>query len=361
MKRTVCLCLSLVLFLAACGGTTGPNATRTESRTVSTPPAGITPLRDLAQKRAIFIGAAVDYDALQNEPQYAYVLGSEFNILTPENMMKFDATEPEPNVFNFVPADAIVKFAQQHHMRVRGHTLVWYNALPTWITNGTFSRDQLIAILKQHIMTEVSHYRSSVNIWDVVNEAVADDGTLRQSIWERVIGPNYIDMAFSWAHEANPQAHLFYNDYAGEGLGTKSDAIYNLVKGMRQRGVPIYGVGLQMHVSTQYYPSTQDVITNMQRLAALGLKVQITEMDVKTQDDPNPPAQRLQDEAQIYHAEMSACLAVTACEAFVMWGFTDAHSWIPIFTNHADAPLPFDTNYQPKPAFFALEQALKEQ
>ncbi len=359
MKRTLGIVFSFLLLFTACSSTTVQNSSSTEVASIPTPPGGVTALRDLAQKRGIAIGAAVDYNALQNEPQYAYVLGSEFNILTPENMMKFDATEPEPNVFNFVPADAIVKFAQQHHMLVRGHTLVWYNALPTWITSGTFSRDQLMAILKQHIMTEVSHYRSTVNIWDVVNEAIADNGSLRQSIWERVIGPDYLDMAFRWAHEANPQAHLFYNDYAGEGLGTKSDAIYNLVKGMLQRGVPIYGVGLQMHVSTRYYPSTQEVIANMQRLAALGLKVQITEMDVKTQDDPNPPAQRLQDEAQIYHAAMIACLAVKACEAFVMWGFTDKHSWIPIFTGHADAPLIFDTNYQPKPAFFALQQALK--
>src|SRR5205085_2625309 len=128
-----------------------------------------------------------------------------------------------------------------------------------------------------------SHYRGRVNIWDVVNEALNDDGTLRNSLWLQVIGPDYIDWAFRWAHEANPQAQLYYNDYGGEGLGPKSDAIYNLVKGLLRRGVPINGVGLQMHVSIDDYPKPQDVLANMQRLAALGLKVQITEMDVEVQ------------------------------------------------------------------------------
>ena len=191
-----------------------------------------------------------------------------------------------------------------------------------------------------------------------MNEAVGDNSALRDSIWLRGIGPQYIDMAFQWAHEANPQARLFYNDYGGEGLGRKSDAIYALVKGMLQRGVPLDGVGLQMHISLDRYPNPQDVLANMRRLAALGLEVQITEMDVKTQDDARPMQAKLAAEAQLYGAMLHTCLSVTSCTAFVMWGFTDAHSWIPAYTGHADYPLIFDTQYRPKPAYFALKNVL---
>jgi endo-1,4-beta-xylanase len=321
----------------------------------------ITTLRSLAEARGKYIGAAVNVDALQNEEQYRNTLAREFDIVTPEVSMKFDATEPERNLYTFGKGDAIVAFAKAHNMQVRGHNLVWYRALPTWLGSGHFSRNELMDILRQHIFTEVSHYRGQVNIWDVVNEAVNNDGTLRDSIWLGGIGPQYLDPAFRWAHEANPQARLFYNDFGGEGLGRKSDAIYNLVRGLLQRGVPINGVGLQMHISLDAYPNPQDVLANMKRLIALGLEVQITEMDVQIQNDHRPMQTRLDAEAQIYRDMLSVCLLVKQCTAFVMWGFTDRHSWIPKFTGHLDAPLIFDGEYSPKPAFFALEGVLDEE
>jgi len=165
-------------------------------------------------------------------------------------------------------------------------------------------------------------------------------------------------MAFRWAHEANPQARLFYNDYGGEGLGQKSDAVYSFVKGLLRQGVPINGVGLEMHVTLDSYPHPQDVLANMQRLAALGLEVQITEMDVEIQYDQRPVQARLNAEAQIYSDMLSVCLSLKQCTAFVMWGFTDLHSWIPGATGHPDAPLIFDEEYRPKPAYFALVNVL---
>jgi endo-1,4-beta-xylanase len=244
-------------------------------------------------------------------------------------------------------------------MAVRGHNLVWYRALPAWVANGTFPRAQLINILRDHIMTEVSHYRGQVNIWDVVNEAIDDKGNLRDSIWLRFIGPDYIDMAFRWAHEANPQALLFYNDYGGEGLNHKSDAIYALVRGLIARGVPINGVGLQMHVALNRYPRPQDLLANMRRLAAPGLQVQITEMDVAMQGDPRPMQQRLQAQASIYNRALSTCLSFERCTVFVMWGFTDAHSWITTATGHTDYPLIFDASFRPKLAYYALLRTLR--
>ncbi len=317
-------------------------------------------LRSLAQARSMYIGTVVNVDALQSEEQYREVLAREFNIVTPEVSLKFDATEPELNHYDFDGGDTIVAFAKAHNMQVRGHTLVWYRALPSWLTAGKFSRSELMQILRDHIFTEVSHYRGQINIWDVVNEAVNNDGTLRDSIWLRGIGPDYIDWAFRWAHEANPQARLFYNDFGGEGSGRKSDAIYNLVRGLLQRGVPISGVGLQMHFGIDSYPDPQDVLANMQRLNALGLEVQITEMDVRIQGDRRPVQTRLSIQAQIYRDMLSVCLEVTGCTAFVMWGFTDLHSWIPAATGHPDAPLIFDQHYRPKPAYFALMDDLEQ-
>lgn len=295
---------------------------------------------------------------MSNEPLYSPTLAREFNMVTPEVSMKFSETEPQRDVYTFAEADSIVAFAQAHQMQVRGHNLAWYTDLPAWLTTGTFTRDQLITILRDHIITEVTRYRGQVNIWDVVNEAMGDNGVLRDSVWLRGIGPQYIDMAFRWAHQANPQARLFYNDYGGEGLGRKSDAIYTLLKGMLQRGVPIDGVGLQMHISLDRYPNPQDVLTNMQRLTTLGLEVQITEMDVKTQDDARPLPAKLTAQAQLYAEMLHTCLTVPRCTAFVMWGFTDAHSWIPAATGHPDYPLIFDAQYRPKPAYFALQQVL---
>ena len=360
-KYVKLLYILLVFAIAACSSASTQTLSTKPISTVK--PAPVTPrivpatLRSLAQARHFYVGTTVNVDALSNEPAYSATLAREFNMMTPEVSMKFSETELQPDVYTFAQADSIVAFAQAHQMQVRGHNLVWYTDLPAWLTTGTFTRDQLITILHNHITTEVTRYRGRVNIWDVVNEAVDDNGALRDSIWLRSIGPQYIDMAFQWAHQANPQARLFYNDYGGEGLGRKSDAIYALVKGMLQRGLPIDGVGLQMHISLDRYPNPQDVLTNMQRLTALGLEVQITEMDVKTQDDARPMSAKLTAEAQLYGEMLHTCLSVRRCTAFVMWGFTDAHSWIPAYTRHPDYPLIFDAQYRPKPAYFALQQA----
>lgn len=344
----------VVVITASCASSSTPTPAAHPTPIIAAPT-----LRSLANARHFYIGTAVDADALQNEPRYSETLAREFNMVTPEVSMKFDATEPQRGVYSFSEADSIVTFARAHDMQVRGHNLVWYRALPAWLTTGKFTRNELLTILHDHIFAEVSHYRDQVNIWDVVNEAVNDDGRLRNSIWLRGIGPDYLDLAFRWAHEANPQARLFYNDYGGEGLGRKSDAIYALVKGLLQRGAPINGVGLQMHVNIEKYPKPQDVLANMQRLAALGLEVQITEMDVRIQGDARPMQAKLDTQSIIYRDMLSTCLSVIQCTAFVMWGFTDAHSWIPAATGHPDAPLIFNEQYRSKPAYFALESVLR--
>ncbi|MBV9707450.1 MAG: endo-1,4-beta-xylanase [Chloroflexi bacterium] len=358
MKSNISV-LFLLIFIASCSSQSTPIALFSIHPTLAQGFKSEPTLRDLAMAHNLLVGTAVNMNPLLWDAQYGKTLASQFNLVTPEHVMKFAATEPAQGVYSFAQADALVAFAKAHTMQVHGHNLVWHTALPSWLAHTTFTRNQLLAILKDHIFKVVSHYLGQVSMWDVVNEAVADNGQLRDSLWLRTIGPDYIDWAFRWAHQADPQAHLFYNDYGGEESGAKSDAIFHLVKGMLQRGIPIYGVGLEMHLSSTHPLVQQLVVQNMQRLAALGLKVQITELDVRLQKDPRPLSQKLQAQAQIYSSMLGACLQVFACEAFSMWGFTDRYTWIPDLTGNPDEPLIFDTNYHPKPAYDALVHTLQ--
>ena len=333
--------------------TPAPTIVLSATRKPTTVPTLAQSLRGAAFNKKILIGAAVAPDYIRQEPQYSSTLGREFGALTPENTMKFGPLRPTQTTFNFDDADFLVNFAQANGMQVRGHTLIWHNELPPWLLAGNFSRDDLIAIMREHISTVVGRYRGHVYAWDVVNEAIDDQtGQLRQTIWLKGIGPDYIDMAFQFAHAADPNAKLIYNDYGGEGLGKKSDAIYALVKGMKERGVPIDGVGLQSHFRLDALPAAADVDANMKRLGALGLQVQITELDIRMAVPPTEP--NLSRQADQYREYLQTCLANSDCTMFVMWGFTDKHSWIPSINPGSGAALIFDEQYQPKPAYRVL-------
>ena len=313
-------------------------------------------LRSLAQDNDLLIGSAVRYWSLESDPIYGEFLAREFNVITVENMMKFSFIHPSQDEYDFTEADAIVDFALQNDIQVRGHCLVWNQSLPSWLTEGDWSRAELIAILRDHIKTVVSHYRGQIFAWDVVNEAVAGGGRIRETFWYQNIGPEYIAMAFRFAHEADPDALLFYNDYLCEGLGDKSDGVYNLVTDLLDDGVPIDGIGLQMHLNLDDNPTPEEITANMERLAALGLEIHITKMTVYiwhevTQED-------LEKQAEIYGDIMEVCLSVDACTTFVMWGFTDLHSHLSDNPNRGSA-LIFDESYQPKPAYYALVDVLK--
>lgn len=174
-------------------------------------------LRHKAAELGIHVGSAVDYSSLTNDAPYAQILGQQFSAITPENEMKWSSVEPQQGVFNWGPADAEVQFAQEHDQLVRGHNLVWHSQLPSWVTGGSFTNAQLADLLKQHIFTEASHFRGKIWQWDVVNEPFNEDGTLRSTIWEQALGPNYIADVLTWAHKADPQTKLFLNDYNIEG------------------------------------------------------------------------------------------------------------------------------------------------
>jgi len=324
--------------------------------------AGPQTLRQAADSSNILVGAAVR-PSLFSEAAYAETLSREFNMVEAEDTMKWWAIRRNPTGFDFHEGDEVVRFAQTHGMKVRGHCLVWDHQNPDWLAQGHFAPQQLSQMMQEHITTVMKHFAGQVFAWDVVNEAINEDGGFKDSIWYNQPGIGlagkgsaYVEQAFRWAHEADPHARLFYNDNGGEGLNQKSDAIYAMVKDFKHRGVPIDGVGLQMHIS-QFDFETSAVAANIARLTALGVQVHITELDVSLPVDPTgvPAKDDLVRQASIYRGVVRACLQNPGCTAIQTWGFTDKWSWIGSHSHGArGAALPFDRNYKPKPAYDAM-------
>jgi endo-1,4-beta-xylanase len=314
-------------------------------------------LRSLAEEQGFWIGSAVSYEYLRADNTYADLVAREFNLLTTEDDLKFGPVHPELDRYDFEAGDALVAFAQANDMVVRGHTLVWDSQNPDWLLTGNYNREALMGILREHIYTVVGRYRGQIEAWDVVNEAIDANGNLHETFWLRGIGPDYIALAFQWAHEADPDAKLFYNDQAAEGMSAKSVGVYALVKGLRDRGIPIDGVGMQMHVELETAPPPEEVAANMARLGELGLEVQITEMDVRV--GPESSLEKLQRQADIYREMLAVCIQAENCDTLVVWGATDAYSWLPELTGRQDAGVLFDTDYEPKPAWDALVEILE--
>jgi len=307
--------------------------------------------------RNLRLGAAIAPGHLDTDDRFGEILAREFNALTAENAMKFGNLVREEGIYDFRDADRILEFAKNHGMEVRGHTLTWHQQYPDWLTEERFSPRAIEGILKQHINTVLGRYRGRIHAWDVVNEAFNDDGTLRDTIWLRSLGPDYIEKTFRWAHEADPTARLFYNDYGAEGLNPKSDAVYGMTKRLLENGVPIHGVGLQMHLILGVHPSPEEIAENMRRLAALGLEIAVTEMDVRI---PKPvTGEKLREQAVTYAEIAEIVLAEENCNEITLWGFTDRHSWIPRWFPETDSGLIFDRDFKPKPAYHSLINTLK--
>ncbi|PWI12857.1 1,4-beta-xylanase [Streptomyces sp. Act143] len=287
-----------------------------------------------------YFGAAVAAGKL-GDSTYATILDREFNMITPENEMKWDTTEPSRGSFNFGPADRIVSHATAHGQRMRGHTLVWHGQLPGWVSSigdaGT-----LRSVMNNHITTEMNHFKGKVYAWDVVNEAFADGGSgqHRSSVFQNVLGNGFIEEAFRTARAADPSAKLCYNDYNIENWSdAKTQGVYNMVKDFKARGVPIDCVGLQSHFGSGGPPSSFQ--TTLSSFAALGVDVQITELDIA------------QASATAYGNTVRACMNVARCTGITVWGIRDSDSW-----RTGENPLLFDSNGNKKPAYDASLAAL---
>jgi endo-1,4-beta-xylanase len=275
-------------------------------------------LREAAQASGMLVGTAVRPSQF-SEQAYAGTLAREFNMLEPEDALKWEIVHPEKDRYDFSQADRVVAFAARHNMKVRGHTLVWHRQNPKWLSEGNFMSRELSRILEDHIKTVVGRYRGKIFAWDVVNEAFDEvrPGALRSTLWHDQPGIevpedsshapssnkySYIEQCFRWTHEADPQALLFYNEAEAEVINPKSDAVFAMVRDFRLRGVPIDGVGMQMHIPN-LSPDVASISANIRRFTALGVQVHITEMDVALTVNANGEA-RTEDvrrQAEIYH------------------------------------------------------------
>ncbi|MDT0343135.1 endo-1,4-beta-xylanase [Streptomyces litchfieldiae] len=326
-----------------------------------------------AAPEGFYVGTAVaggghhleqDYpDPFTYDREYRRILANQFSSVSPENQMKWEFIHPEQDQYNFEAADAIVDFAERHRQVVRGHTLLWHSQNPEWLEQGDFTDEELRAILRDHITTVVGRYAGRIQQWDVANEIFNEQGQLRtqDNIWIRELGPGIVADAFRWAHQADPEALLFFNDYGVESDNAKSDAYYALTQDLMAQGVPVHGFSVQAHLSTRYgFPG--DLEQNLRRFDELGLETAVTELDVRM-DLPEsgvPTDAQLRQQADYYQRALDACLAVEDCNSFTIWGFTDKYSWVPVFFEGQGSATIMTEDFDRKPAFFALQSALRE-
>lgn len=311
------------------------------------------------------IGAAVSYRSIRTHQD---LLLRHFCSLTPSNEMKFSSVHPAEDSYQFFFADSIVDFAKSNGMLVRGHTLIWHQQTPEWVfigpDGGPASRELLLARMKEHIEAVVSRYRGKVYCWDVVNEAVSDKGPeyLRPSKWLQIIGPDYIEKAFEYAHAADPDALLFYNDY-NEIARPKRERIVQLVTELRQRGIPIHGVGLQGHWNI-YRPTLDEIREALDEYAGLGLTLQITELDMSVfasgddrTDLVEPTSEMMALQAERYEKLFELFREYRGVISGVtLWGIADDDTWLHNFPvkGRRDWPLLFDSRHRPKQSFYRI-------
>jgi GH35 family endo-1,4-beta-xylanase len=287
---------------------------------------------------------------------YAAVLAREFDTITPENATKWGELEPTQGTWSFETADRVLRAAELNDQTIKAHTLVWHIQAPSWVSG--LNASDLSTALHQHITTTVGRYRGRVRAWDVVNEAIADDSLTLRAGMHQTLGAAGLAEAFKLTRSTDPDALLFYNDYAIESPSPKTDAVLALVEQLLGLDAPIDGVGLQAHLSTKAFPSEAGLREVMQRIAAMGLRVNISELDVRTAEVPGSAAARRTAQRIVYQLMSGVCATEPACEGVTLWGFTDAHSWVDE-TFGADDPLPFNESYEKKPAYAGLESGLQ--
>jgi endo-1,4-beta-xylanase len=328
---------------------------------VTSPVADLRPAAEAAHRR---VGTALMSTRL-DDSRVRTLVAHNFDSLTPENEMKWETIEPAPGMFAWAGADKLVAFAAANGIRMRGHTLVWHSQLASWARR--LPPAELRAAMVRHVRTVAARYHGKIAAWDVVNEALADgpSGQLRDDSPFTALGPSFIDEAFRAAHEADPDAQLFYNDYEIEGGGSpKSEAAFALCKRLVGAGVPISGVGLQMHVDPRHWPSAASIQRNMERYAGLGLRIEITEMDVPVGEIPGTLDQKLERQRAIAHDIVAACVSVERCAAITFWGLTDHDSWLEdphwgaLRGRGPHRALLFDGAYRPKPMVLGVLDAL---
>lgn len=327
----------LATLAAGCGGAAGDEplgAIPVDSEPIA-PRAYVKPL-----------GAAVEVSHALEDEAYRERLITTFTSITTENALKWEDVEPERGGFRFEQADRLFQFAERTDKRVRGHPLVWDHQLPEWVEDEDWSAPELRKIMRDHIRAVMERYRGRVDEWDVVNEPLAQDNSLKRDVWFRTLGPGWIAYAFEVAHRVDPKAKLFVNELNAEESGSRLRAYMSLVRELTRRGVPIDGVGLEFHTRGEDAPPPGRLRNFARATAQMGLSWAVTELDVHDTDEAR--------QAEIYGDVATVCAQAANCTGVTVWGVTDRFSWL----GEDSAPLPFDAEGNPKPALRALVEPL---
>ena len=336
-----------------------------------------------AFKDSFLVGAALNADQFSGSDRRGEaIVTAQFNSITPENVLKWELVHPKPDAYDFDAPDRYVAFGEKHQMFIIGHTLIWHSQTPRWVfqdeQGNQVDRETLLKRMRDHIQTVVGRYKGRIKAWDVVNEALNEDGTMRQSAWMKIIGADYLEKAFQYAHAADPQAQLYYNDYSLENEAKRNGAV-ELIKKLQAAGVPVYGIGLQGHDKMDW-PTVEQQDKTISAFASLGIKVSITELDIDVLPRPAPGNSadisqdfelraRLNPYPQGLPGPVQEALAKRYAELFTVfqkhreeidrvtfWGVTDGDSWLndwPV-RGRTSYPLLFDRAGQTKPAFNAV-------
>ena len=326
-------------------------------------------IRSLAEERGRFIGTILNSEWFNDniEPEFEQIHKTQFNVVVAENEMKFDATEPKENEFNYTKGDKMIAYAQANNIRVRGHALAWHSQVPGWVNDYKGQKEKLLKVLKNHIDSVVGHWKGKVAEWDVVNEAVNDEynaGWRSQgSVWYEGIGAEFLDSAFVWTHAIDPDAELCYNDYSlewGMRENSKASFVVEQVKRWKKNGIPITCVGTQTHIEIAHETTPQNVRDFAKALAELDITLNITELDIGF---PKGSAGSLgaadyAKQGHLYRQFMDVFLEEPNMGEFVIWGLTDAHSWLDEQQGKTEGLL-YDKQYKPKPAFDSIMVSLK--
>lgn len=373
MENTICITVLLFLLISF-------DAPDTEH--INEPIEPETTLKDAFQDHFLMGTAMNNRQIHGHDPSGQALAIREFNAITAENVMKWEVIHPEPGVYNFDAADAMVDLAEENDMLIIGHTLVWHSQVPDWVFHDEdgerLSRIALLERMKDHIDTVAGRYKGRIHGWDVVNEAILDDGSMRETLWYEIIGEDYLVKAFEYAHEADPDAELYYNDYSLE-IPAKREGTVRLIEYLQENGAPITGVGTQGHFSLDF-PTPENIEKTIVDFAALGVEVMVTELEIdvlpsafdyvgadvdltaELRDELNPYADGLPESVQnqlteryreifeIYVNHQDKITRVT------FWGVTDGDSWKNNWPVHGrtNYPLLFDRNGDPKPAYHAI-------
>ena len=374
MKKTITTSL-FILLLAACGGgsdSTGNSQTGQQKDQQNQDTEVV--FDNLSSLAEFPIGVSVPAgqyaNSILNSEARKQIVLQHFSQISAENIMKMDALQPSQGQFSFNHADNLINFANNNGIGVHGHVLLWHSQVPNWMKSFSGDKQQWLTMMKTHITTVATHFAGQVESWDVVNEAFLDNGLYRStgdsgSVWYQNIGAEFIEEAFVAASQADPNADLYYNDYNLSSSSSKINAVVAMVEDFQARNIPIDGVGFQMHV-TSSYPSDDTIKAHFKKIVDLGLKVKITELDVRM--NANSQHQQVSDailklQQQRYFDIVSAYLEVVPAAqrgGITIWGISDADSWILNLYDQEDWPLLFDENFNEKPALQGVAQALNK-